>query len=89
MAKKSTEEKSLGPSPVPKTGDLVSYVFPPGTEPLKLGGQALSARVLAVYAGCDGRLTDLEIATDKGPLVVKSAPWRDDGAGNTWHWPED
>ena len=67
----------------------MNYIWPPGAEPLPLGGTIRKAVVLAVYEGYDGRLVDLEIATTKEPVVVKSASWRDadDNAGNTWHQP--
>ena len=86
MAKKK-EEIIPGPDPLPKAGDTVNYVWPENKEPITLANQVLTAKVVAVYDGFDGRLCDLEVDGGKGPIVVKSAPWRDDAAGNTWHYP--
>jgi hypothetical protein len=78
------------PNPAPKIGDKVNYIWPPGVEPLALGGTIRPGTVTAVYDGFDGRLVDLSVETLKEPVVAKSAPWRsaDDNAGNTWHQPE-
>lgn len=84
MAKKK-DEVVPGPDPVPKIGEQVDYVWPSGVEPLALGDKTLKAKVLSVYDGFDGRLLNLEVDTGKGIVTIKSAPWRDDGAGNTWH----
>ena len=101
MAKKKLTQKEqdeLGvdangipkPKPAPKIGDKVNYIWPPGTEPLPLGGTIRAGTVTAAYEGIDGRLVDLLVETPKEPVVVKSAPWRaeDENAGNTWHWPQ-
>ena len=86
MAKKSSVP---GPDPLPKIDDLVEYIWPNNGSQPALSDKVLRAKVTAVYEGFDGRLVDLDVDSGKGPLPVKSAPWRDeaDGAGNTWHWP--
>ena len=84
MAKK--EKEIPGPDPAPKQGDEVRYTWPDNQEPVELKGRVLAAKVTAVYEGFDGRLVDLDVDGGKGPLPVKSAPWREDEAGNTWHW---
>lgn len=88
MAKK-TAVTIPGPEPLPKVGDTVEYIWPPEDGSRDIAGKALPAKVTAVYDGFDGRLVDLDVDSGKGPLAVKSAPWRDadDDAGNTWHWP--
>ena len=88
MARKTAVEIP-GPEPLPKVGDVVEYIWPPDQSRPDIAGKALRSTVTAVYEGFDGRLLDLDVATGKGLLPVKSAPWRDaeDNAGNTWHWP--
>ena len=73
-----------GPTPPPEIGDEVIYIWPPEGGN-KLGGKALAAKVTAIHDGFDGRLVDLDVDTGSGIVPVKSAPWRDDEAGNTWH----
>jgi hypothetical protein len=94
MAKKTvataTDKNGIPmPDPTPKVGDTVEFNWPSGTERADLTGRSLAANVTAVYDGFDGRLVDLDVDSGKGPIPVKSAPWRDeqDNTGNSWHWP--
>jgi hypothetical protein len=84
MAKKK-EEIVPGPNPLPKVGDVVAYTWPPNLIEIKKSGQTVQAKVTFVYEGFDGRLVDLEAQDTDKLIAVKSAPWRDDEAGNTWH----
>jgi hypothetical protein len=87
MAKAKSPEIPL-PDPLPKIGDTVNYVWPDGTDKPQLAGKVLTAKVTSVYTDLESRVVDLDVESGKGPLAVKGAPWRDDAAGNTWHWPE-
>ena len=82
MAKK-TIEQIPGPDPLPKVGDAVEYTWPDTAAP-ELRGQLSRATVASVYAGLDGRVVDLDVDSGNGVVRVTAAPWRDDGAGNTW-----
>ena len=81
---KAKQSAPPGPFPEPKVGDTVLYTFPAG---LGQGVDPVKGKVTAVYDGFDGRLVDLLADTGTGAVEVKSAPWRPDGAGNTWDWP--
>jgi hypothetical protein len=88
MAKTVVEKikAAIKPTPTPKPGDTVNYVWPVA------GNKIGPAKVAFVHEGHEGRLLNLEAQDEKGGVPLVNVPWRDfaldDVTGNSWHWPD-